>query len=130
MRIDQLGIAQDLDIKFPDGKGGFADSTGIVLKVVGTDSDEFHGVVKRQMQEARGRETALTVDEISRQTSEQLACCIVGWTGIEDVNGEVPYSPEKALEIMETTRLAFIREQVEGFVTKRTNFFRKVENPA
>jgi hypothetical protein len=125
MRIDNLARTENLDIKYPDGE-----LTDISLKVISTDSKPFHAVVMRQTQEARDRETPFTVEQMAARSAEQLAACIVGWSGIEDADGQIPYSPEKAVEIMRTENLMFMREQVEGFVTKRTHFFRKIESKA
>jgi hypothetical protein len=122
---DLFPIARDLEIKMPDGT-----PTGIVLKVVGQDSKEFRNFAKRIASQVMSREDKVSVDELEKQGAEAVAACIVGWTSFL-TNGEpLPYSPEKAIELMATPELAFVREQVEAYVTQRANFFRpRTEKP-
>lgn len=117
MKLTELSPrGQDLPIRWPDSD----EETGIVFKVVSADSKQFFNVVTKHAQEALGREKELPIPERQKQTAEQVAACIVGWTGIDDLT----YSPENAVALMENPEYAFIREQVEGYVVKRSNFFR------
>lgn len=56
---------------------------------------------------------------------EMIAGSIVGWSGLYDGDQEVPYSPEKALELISHPGFAYVRAQVEKFASQRANFFRK-----
>jgi hypothetical protein len=121
---DLFPIAQDLRVLFPDGT-----DTGVTLRVIGSDSSKFRAVAKKYAQLSLGKEHP-TVDEMDNQNAELCAVCVVGWTGLTENGEELPYSQEKALELMRKPELTFIREQVEGFVSKRANFFRKSKGPA
>jgi hypothetical protein len=126
MRIDQIfPVAQEIVVLMPDGS-----PTDMKLKLVGTDSKVFSTLIHEQLQRRVGRTDALSIQERNRESQEQAAAVIVGWSGLEDENGPIPYSKEKAIELMATPEYAFIREQVEGFAAKRTNFFRSGQQPA
>lgn len=57
--------------------------------------------------------------------TKMIAAAIVGWTGLEDDNDQpIPYSPEKALELMRMPELSNVRRQVQKFASVRANFFR------
>lgn len=112
-------IAQDLRVLFPDNT-----DTGVTLRVVGSDSSAFRAVAKKYAQKYLGAERP-SVDEMDEQNAELCASCIVGWTGLTENGEDLPYSAAKALELMSKPELGFIREQVEGFISKRANFFRK-----
>jgi hypothetical protein len=112
--------AADLPITFPDGT-----ATGIVLKLVGQDSKQFRDVAKRMAGSMLGQQDKPDVEALDKQGAELAAACIVGWSGIDDGDSSLPYSSAKAIELMSMPELTFIRQQVEGFVSQRTNFFRK-----
>lgn len=133
MRLDELRpVGQELTIRYPNGKKGWVDGeeTDLKLSLVSADSKQFHAVVSRHAQDALSRAEELPIVERQHQTAEQIAACVVGWTGLEDSNGPIPYSHQKAIELMLNPELAFIREQVESFVVKRANFFRASQGAA
>jgi hypothetical protein len=71
-----------------------------------------------------------TPAELEEMNAELLVACVVGWDGFT-VGGEpLPFSKEKATEILSNPELSFIREQVERFTSKSAHFFRKRSNPA
>lgn len=118
---DLFPITGSMEIKMPDGT-----PTGVVLKLVGQDSKQFRAVQKKsaQLLMPQNEGEKPTVEQLERAGAELVAACIVGWEGMVDGDEEVPYSEKKALELMMTAELTFIREQVEAYVMKRTNFFR------
>jgi len=126
MEITQLfPVAQELTILLPDGT-----PTDIKLKLVGQDSTQFRTVAKKFAKQMLNNEGKPDIDVLEAQNAELSAACIVGWSGLTENDAEVPYSPQKAQELMALPQLAFIREQVEGYVAKRTNFFRPGEKAA
>ncbi len=112
-------ITVDLPIKMPDGT-----ETGIVLKVVGQDSQKFRRTAKQFANVMLASDQKPTAEELEKHGAELAAACIAGWTGLEEGEQPIPYSHEKAVELMSMPELSFIREQVEGFASKRANFFR------
>jgi len=127
MRIENLfPIAQDLAIVFPDGE-----ETGITFSVITQDSKAFREVAKRYASQFMGSEVKPSLDVLELQNVELSVACIVGWSGIEGADGAaVPYTREKAQELLAQPELTFIREQVENFISKRARFFRKHQTPA
>lgn len=131
MDITQLfPLTKDLVIHLPDGS-----PTDIVFKVIGQDSKRFHEAARKHVLKGLERVSdtkTLTEEQLldkARDGAALLASCIVGWENVLEGGQPVPYSTEKAIEYMLNPELAFIREQVEGFVTKRTHFFRPGVEP-
>lgn len=120
-----LPVHREIIVKLPDGT-----ETDFKLKLQSTDSAEFHAVARRHAQNRLGREDRPSIDELAKDSAEQRAACIVGWTGLENAAGPIPYSREKAIELMSKPEYAYIQEQVEGFATQRANFFRQDEKTA
>lgn len=112
-------ITKDLVITTAQG-----DSTDLLFKVVGHDSKQFRAVAKKYAQQFLGVDK-IPVDELERQNAELLAACIIGWNNLTEGGVPVPYTHEKAVELMMTPELSFIREQVERYVAQRVNFFRR-----
>jgi hypothetical protein len=124
--------SQELVIKYPDGERDWKDGTpsDLKLRLVSADSLNFHSVVTRQAQDALLKGDELSILERQRNVAEQIASCIIGWEGLEDDNDvPIPYSKERATELILNPELTYIREQVDAFVAKRSNFFR-VSAPA
>ena len=112
-------IAQDLPIHLPDGS-----ATDIVFKVVGQDSKQFHEVARRHFQALVEAKEKPSIDKQAQDNAELLAATVVGWDNLTSNGEPIPYSREKAIELLANPELSFLREQVEAYVTKRTHFFR------
>ena len=107
-----------------DGSGN---QTGITFEMVGADSKQYREAAKKAARLVLGKDKEMSSDYdlIEKSTAALYAACILGWSGLDDDDGSaLPYSQAKALEFMVTPELSFIREQVEGFVFKRSEFFR------
>lgn len=114
-------------------KDGSGQETGIKFDMVGADSKQYRDAAKKAAKSVLGQDKELTqdFDLIEKSNAGLYAACIVGWSGIEGDDGEpLPYSAAKALDFMMTPELGYIREQVEGFVFKRTEFFYKSSEAA
>lgn len=119
---------KELEIKLPTGE-----STGIIFKVVGQDSKQFKAVsgkwIELSLDAAKGKK--VNPDQMFQARAEMAAACVVGWSNLDDENDlPIPYSPEKALELLAQPEFSFIVEQLDAFVTERVNFFRKSEAAA
>jgi hypothetical protein len=121
-----LPSTQDLPISNDAGQ-----PTGIVLKVVGTNSKSYREAVKRSAKSMLGKEAHQDFDLIERNNAHLAAACIVGWTGLLDERGEpVPYSPQTAIELMLMPELTYMKEAVEGFAADKARFFRPSDRAA
>ena len=68
-----------------------------------------------------------TRDEITVKTLAE--CVLLGWEGLTEGGEEVPYSREKAEEILGDPALEWFREQVEAFGSNIENYYAaSVEN--
>lgn len=102
--------------------------TGIVLDVIGSNSDKIQKIItkvanaKRQadkLAEKKGKDSPVSkVEDDIEFIQELTAARIVGWTGIEE-----PYSVENALELVKINPV--IREQVTTFSDNVSNFVNK-----
>lgn len=121
---DLLPVVGKLNIKLPNGQ-----ETGIVFDVVGEDSTEYRKGAKvvAQMFYSDERPSA---DDHEKANNVLYAGCVVGWSGLEQDGKPMPYSPEKALELLSNPQLTYVRQQVEEFVQKRTEFFRQDKKQA
>lgn len=115
---DLLPVVGKLNIKLPNGQ-----DTGIVFDVVGEDSAEYRKGAKVVAQMFYTEERP-SPDAHEKANNELFAGCVVGWTGLEQAGKPIPYTAEKALELLSNPKLTYIRQQVEEFVQKRTEFFR------
>jgi len=102
---------------------------GIVIRVLGRDSDEFRKVSNAQIKRRterfnRGgfRQPAITPEELEQNTIEILAACTVGWSGVVVDGKEIPFSKDNAKMLY--TRFPWIREQIDAAIGDRANFMR------
>lgn len=126
MELDQLfPIKKTLVILLPDGT-----PSDWVLEIVGIDSTQFNRVSKRQAtQRVAELEDELTpeerLDRNEARSHELYAACIAGWSGLTASGVEVPYSHDKAVELLSKPELLWVRQQVEKLVDQRAGFFRQ-----
>lgn len=118
-------IQTELAILFPGGA-----DTGIKVQLVGLDSSKFRQAAHRWSVQLQGSDEPLTTEQIEAKNTDLLATCIVGWTGLEDDSGPIAYSHDKAVELLSTEELSFIREQVDRHLGQRAKFFRTGKDTA
>lgn len=106
--------AFEFELKLPTG----ADS-GAKLQVIGGQSSTIRNYNKRKYQEyqqrqqiakRKGKDDELSLDEAEELAIENAAVRLVGWKGIQEKGKDVPYSKEKANEILK--QHPWIREQI------------------
>lgn len=102
---------------------------GIVITVIGKDSDEFQKITreqtKRRMQKAtKGgfRNVTIPVEELEEDSLKLLAACTKGWSGVVFDKKPVEFSKENAMMIYE--KFPWIREQVDTAIGDRANFIK------
>lgn len=120
-------VAQDVKIILPNGE-----ETDITIKVVGQDSKQFREVSKKWASEIMNAERTKKFDPelYERQQLEICLACITGWAGLQEDDVEIPFSQEKAKELLAMPELSFIRDQLSGFIAERGNFFRPRQKAA
>lgn len=95
---------------------------GLTLHVVGHDSKQFRDTYREILKSTQGKKEADLL-ELEKSNLRLVAACIVGWDAeAEEAFG--PFSTARALEIVAMDELSFIKEQVEAFISERSNFFR------
>ena len=104
--------------------------TDWILTIVGIDSAEFNKSMSVKAQRLIDGKGAQSIEERQKDAAELVAACIVGWTGLSSNGVQIPYSPEKALELISDPSLSWVKEQVETFVNTRANFFRSSQATA
>jgi hypothetical protein len=95
---------------------------GVFLSIVGQDSKQYREVSKVLMRDRlANKEKVIDVDKVEQDNATLIASCIVGWSDDEALGG--PYTPQRATELMMMPELSWIREEVQAFITERSNFF-------
>ena len=98
---------------------------GITLHVVGHDSKNFREAYREIVKSTQGKKEADLL-EMEKNNLRLVAACVVGWDAeAEEAFG--PYTQSRALEIVSMDELSFVKEQVEAFISERSNFFRTDE---
>jgi len=115
---------------------------GIIITVLGKDSDEFQKITRQQNKKRMdrmskngfrsGKVAPPSQDEIDSDNLDMLAGCTTGWKVIDDdgvelgtmlLDGdEVPFSTENAKKIYK--RFPWIKEQVDTAIGDRANFIK------
>jgi len=129
---DLFPVSRPLEILLPNGE-----PTGITFTLRGIDSKEFKEAsfkfaAKRaadfeRIADKKNAQKALSeadIRELKEQQVELTVTAIVHWRGVQENDQEVPFTKEKARELLSKEELGFIVEQIEGFVTQRGKFFR------
>jgi hypothetical protein len=114
---------------------GTNEDLGIVITILGKDSDEFQKVSRAQSKKRMQKLTkggfrntgAIPVEEIEQDSLDLLAACTKGWTQDDKptitVDGkELAYSKDNAVALYE--RFPWIKEQVDTAMGDRANFIK------
>jgi hypothetical protein len=104
---------------------------GIIINVLGKDSDEFQRISRAQSKKRMAKMTkggfrvqnmTPPPEEIEADGIELLAKCTRSWSGVVIDNAEIEFSYDNALMIYE--RFPWIKEQVDAAVGDRANFIK------
>ena len=113
----------------------------VVIEVVGRDSPEFYQHQKSFFKKMRDLhvESGLDVnEELPKELMEEIlveniASCVVGWDDsvnsffapVDTKKGGGKYSNKLVLKVLGNPNLQFFRNQLDSYITERTNFFSK-----
>ena len=114
----------DLELRGPDGAALFNDDgSPMTIGVIGLDSDEAvrnrHLQANRRIQQ--GQRAKVTSEGFEADATVFLAKLTKRWN-ITMGGAKPDYSEATARELYGNSRLAFIREQVDGAIGERANF--------
>jgi len=102
----------------------------VTITLLGRDSDAYRRTAASQQnhrlrEASKGRRQQLTQEQLEAESLELLVACTTGWSGVglgpED---PLPFSPANARRLYADPHMSFVREQAEGFIAERANFFR------
>lgn len=132
-QIDTKTLADsgvDMPVKSLDGTPLRARNGEIVaITLLGSDSNKYRALTraqvrKRMEQMAAGKPPVMTeadLDETDRDVVDVLAACTVGWKNVLDTSGApIPFNDENVRKLY--AAYPVIKEQVDAFISNRTNF--------
>lgn len=123
-------VGYEFDLKLPNG----ADS-GAKLKIIGEMSSVVKAFGRRKYTEfqqrqatakRKGKELEIDLDEAEETAVEAALIRLVGWSGVTENGKEIPFTKEKAQEVL--TEHAWIREAIMNESADVLNFTPKIEN--
>lgn len=110
----------------------------VVIDVVGRDSPEFYSYQKQFYRKLRDKAAAnnkqkIKDKELDDLIVDNLVCCVVGWdkkvnqffASLDTKKGKGNYSQTLVRKVLTNTGLQWFRNQLDAFITNRTNFFTK-----
>ena len=121
-------VGYTFDLILPTGE-----NSGAKLTVIGELSGTVRAFARRSLKEfqqrqqiakRKGKDDDLSIEELEELAVEQAIVRLVGWEGITENGKEIPFTKEKAREIL--TVHSWIREAVMNEAEDITNFRPKV----
>jgi len=116
----------ELQVKHPGTREPLVDSEGapVVIRLVGQDSPQFMAVQRVQADRRFARQesgTKLTAADLDAETTETVAACTVGWSGLALDGEPFEWSDENARRLY--GEWTWIRDQAHRAIAVRANFF-------
>ena len=144
MKITDLQpIAAKFQVRHPlTGEPATTDAGNpVVINVVGRDSPEFYKHQKDFFKKMRDMhaESGLGVDEelpkevLDELLVDNISSCVLGWdetvndffAPVDTAKGKGKYSNKLVRKVLGSPDLQFFRNQLDAYITDRTNFFSK-----
>ena len=125
--LDQYAeIGADMELENPETSEVFYQSNGepVTIKLLGKDSKIWRNKnreyqkkrINSAIRRRKGDDDLVMSDE---EVCDILACCTIGWSGIEEDGKELEFSYDNALQMYLDHN--WIREQVDMFIGDRAN---------
>jgi len=116
----------ELEVLHPITGENLLDDNGekVVITLLGADSTKMRGAMsdRARKQLSQKKAQVMSLDQAEETSSELLSAITIGWRGFVE-NGEViPCTEENAKRLY--TKYAWLRLQVDAFVSDRANFFK------
>lgn len=111
-------------IDIPNPVDGTA--TGFRVTILGKDSDAYRKAEASQRERAiRAANTTgsfrVTPEQIEKNTFELISCCVIGWEGLEDENGQnIPFNEENLRRLLDES--PYVKEILDRNIGDRSLF--------
>jgi hypothetical protein len=105
-----------------------AEGAPVTIKLAGTDCPEFIKATLAERQRHMKQAHPITPEEYRLSRLRVLARCIVSWQGVGWEDQEIQPDYENAFSAL--SKLKWLADQVEDFVSTRTNFAKHEPEPA
>lgn len=101
------------------------ETVGVFITLAGADSSVHRKatamIAKRRMNGAKGfRSKSFDPEKFEAESIEVLAACTLGWKGVVVDGAALPCGRDNAIKLY--TRFPWLREQVDQFVSDRTEY--------
>lgn len=99
----------------------------ITITLMGSDSDEYRNSIKKRFEQAQRqakskKSTDMDLDEAEEKSRDLLAKMTLAWENVEEAGKKVTCTLENAKDLYK--KYPWIREQVEKFISDRSNFIK------
>lgn len=129
MDLSKLDVVASADngatlvVQHPITREDLLDSKGqpVTITLLGSDSSVLRNEMKARAKRQLDKRIKPDLDDAIKASSEMLAVCTIGWSGIED--GGVALQCDKATITQTYMKYPWLREQVDAFVSDRENFY-------
>lgn len=124
--------AQEVELIMQDGT-----KTGIFFELVGQDSKKYKDFDRqlaikqlKKMADKKGNisfnasKLDETLNEREKNKVEQAAVCIVGWKNVKENDKQIPYSHEKAVELLSIEGMDWVVDFINEYTSDRVNFIK------
>lgn len=120
---EQLETPSTLHLVHPiHGDELFHGDEPVTITIYGTESELAKSTMKKRAQREMNSRAKRNIDEAIEFNTSFLAKLITDWTGVYDNDAPIEFSRENAIMILK--KYAWIREQVDQFVSERANFIK------
>jgi hypothetical protein len=95
---------------------------------MGSDSDEYRTTIKKRFEQAQRQQAKskkgneIDLDEAEDKSRDLLAKMTLSWENVEEAGKKVSCTFESAKDLYK--KYPWIREQVEKFISDRSNFIK------
>jgi hypothetical protein len=100
----------------------------ITITLMGSDSDEYRTTIKKRFEQAQRQQAKskkgneIDLDEAEDKSRDLLAKMTLSWENVEEAGKKVSCTFESAKDLYK--KYPWIREQVEKFISDRSNFIK------
>jgi hypothetical protein len=136
MDISSLALSDvgEMQLKHPvtdDALKGFDDKNPIIFLISGTDSEAYRAVERFYINKRinsknfkRGKLAIGTAEEQMKERLDKTITCLNGWRNFGFEGQDLPFSADKAREILSNPKFSWILEQIESYMSDRENFIK------
>lgn len=117
------GITIELNDEKNQPAFGLDGTTRTSVTVAGTYSKRYRLAQVANRKTMRKRRGVVDDETIDGLAKEQIAACIIAWTGFDQKGQDYPLTRENALNVL--TTMPWVREQIENAMTDHEAFFSK-----